>query len=104
MSEIARWTTPSVMFKPSAVPTGQIDKINMYIKLGDNILIQKDKDAATVSDEWFSWPLSQEETSQLERNRTYHIKIDYLTLAGMRYTTSSRCFEVSDSGGNEVMT
>jgi len=102
MAQIARWTTPVVIYKPSAVNADVISEIYMVVMTNEGRpIISKDISDATVSDGAFTWNLSQEETSKLVLGSTVRIKIDYKCLNGMRYTTNARQYTVADSAVNK---
>lgn len=102
MAQIARWTTPVVMYKPSAVDASLISEIYMVVMAPDGRkLITKDISSATLENGTFSWSLTQTETSKLITGTVVKIKIDYLCLNGMRYTTNGRNYTVADSAINK---
>lgn len=102
MGCIARWTTPSITYKPSAVEIANVDEIYLVIKQGGVEVIRKDKDAATVSTNGFTWFLEQTDTSLLSAKRVSVVQIDY-TSGTARYTTIPRQYEITDSAINEVI-
>ena len=103
MGEIARWTTPAIFYKPSKVAVDDIDEIFLvFIQAGKTVLV-KCKDCATITPEGFLWTLEQEDTGFLTLNQNVMIKIDYLTVNGMRYTTRGKNYKVSNSGLNGVI-
>ena len=103
MGQIARFTTPAVSYKPRAVPIETIEQVYLVMKQGGRIVIEKDKDAASVIDGGFVWTMTQEDTSRLDPHRHVAIQVDYLTDNGMRYTTVPREYVVTNSGLNEVI-
>ena len=99
---IARWTTPSISYKPSANAAENIAEIYLVIKQRDVILIKKDQTSATINEEGaFVWEFAQGETSVLEINTPASIKVDYKTNDGKRYTTKIFSTSVSDSAIDE---
>ncbi len=103
MAEIARWTTPIITYKPSAVESDSIAEIYLVIKQGGHTLVTKALEDATITDGRFAWQLTQEETSVLASKRNAIIQIDYKANSGMRYTTVPRQYDISESGINEVI-
>lgn len=99
---IARWTTPSITYKPSAVSSDEIKEIRLVIEQG-NLTITKTQDDATIADGTFYWQFTQEETGKLESWKPARCKIDYLTLNGKRYTTQTSNLSVSSSAVDEVI-
>lgn len=103
MAEIARLTTPAFTYKPSMVPISEVAKIFFVLWQDDNILVQKDITQATVSENGFTWILSQVETQALISRKQAFGKIDYLTTGGLRYTTRTKVYEITESAINEVI-
>lgn len=103
MAETARWTTPSVTYKPSMVEMQDVDEIFMVIKQGGSNVIVKDKSESETDETGFIWTLTQEETSLLQARRSAFIQIDYTDTAGNRYTTRPRQYEIVESALNEVI-
>lgn len=103
MAEIARWTTPSVTYKPSMVEMAEVDEIYLIIKQNGINIIVKDRGDAEETEDGFTWTLAQEESSTLLSRRNAIIQVDYTTETGGRYTTHPKQFEIGDSGINEVI-
>lgn len=103
MAEIARWTTPSVTYKPSMVEMEEVDKIFLVVQQGGANLIVKDKSEAEETEDGFVWTLTQTESATLLSRRSAIIQVDYTDIAGSRYTTHPKQFEIGDSGINEVI-
>ena len=102
MAVIARWTTPSITYKPSAVEVGNVDKIYMVIKQDDVEKIRKSIDDAIISEAGFTWYLEQTDTSKLAAKVVSAVKFDY-TSGSARYTTLPKRYEITDSAINEVI-
>ena len=102
MSEIARYTTPSITYKPSMVEIANVDEIYLVISQRDAEVIRKDLDDAIVDENGFTWFLSQEDTSALSSKFTASIQIDYLC-GTARYTTKPMPYDISDSAVDEVI-
>lgn len=100
---IARWTTPGLDYKPLAVSATDIVAINLVIRQGGEIVIEKDISSATLSNGTFHWDYTQEETSKLNSGYGAVAKIDYLTSDGKRFTTRNFDMNTADSAKNEVM-
>lgn len=100
---IARWTTPSITYKPSAVSASEIDEIRLVITQGGVDLIIKTQDDATLSDGTFYWEFTQEETSMLTVKQSASIQVDYLTNTGKRFTTQRYVTNISNSAVDEVI-
>lgn len=101
MAQIARWTTPSIYFKPSAVDFSTIAKIFITIKYNDREIIRKGIEEASVSSGRFMWTLTQQETSKLIDKTNVMIQIDYICHDESRYTTNPRKYTVTNSAVNE---
>lgn len=99
---IARWTTPSITYKPSLTAVADIDEIVLVIAQGNYSIVKTLADAV-VSEGKYYWDLTQEETAGLSSANTGTLKIDYLTNADKRYTTQRIIFNVSESAVNEVI-
>ena len=102
MAYIARWTTPSITYKPSAVEIANVDEIYLVISQNGVEVIRKDKDDATVSENGFTWYLEQTDTALLNSKRISDVQIDY-TSGTARYTILPRHYEITDSAINEVI-
>lgn len=100
---IARWTTPSIMYKPSAVEMNTIIEIYLVIKQNGETIIEKAKEDAIESEDGYRWALTQEETALLLRTQSAVIQVDYKCADGMRYTTKPKEFEVKNSAKNEAI-
>ncbi len=100
---VARLTTPAFRYKPKAVDMADITKIYLVIKMNGASVISKDISEASVSEDGYTWILTQEETQLLMVGRTASAQIDYLTDSGMRYTTVPKVYEITDSAINEVI-
>ena len=100
---IARWTTPSITYKPTANPASNIAELRLVISQNGIDVIVKDQTTATISDGAFIWDFAQGETAQLLLGRPASIKVDYLTNDGKRYTTRRFDANVVDSAVNEVI-
>lgn len=103
MAELARWTTPSLSFKPSAEEIANIVNVALVIKQDAKVILEKDQTEAEISDGMFIWNFSQEETSLLKAYKDSTVKIDYTTISGMRYTTRDVTYNILDSGKQEVL-
>lgn len=103
MAEIARWTTPSISFKPSAVEAADIAEIKCVLTQGGEDLVVKSLSDATVSDGKFIWTLTQEESASLAVSRKTMLQFDYLTMGGQRYTTIPQQYETVNSATDEAM-
>ena len=102
MAQIARWTTPVVIYKPSAVNSEVISEIFMVIMSQDGRrILTKGISDAIQENGGFTWNLSQVDTSKLIPGSVVKIKIDYKCLNGMRYTTNPRQYTVADSAVNK---
>ena len=99
---IARYTTPSITYKPSLTAVADIDEIILVVSQGDYSITKTLADAV-VNDGKYYWDLTQEETGALVKGKKGDIKIDYLTNADKRYTTVKFFFDVSDSATDEVI-
>ena len=103
MAVIARWTTPSVLYKPSMVEMDNVSEIYLTIKQGGVTVVTKTLEDADVTEDGFLWTLTQEETSNLAYRRNAIIQVDYKTLDAMRYTTVPKEYMIGDSGIQEVI-
>lgn len=103
MASIARWTTPSITYKPSAVEIDNITDIYLVIRQSGRVLITKDKDNAFIDENGFMWTLTQEDTALIEAKTNAIVQVDYKTESGMRYTTVPKQFTISDSAIQEVI-
>lgn len=100
MSEIARWTTPSITYKPMAVEIANVDEIYLVLKQGNREIIRKDKDDAVIDENGFTWFFAQEETSLLHDSAK--AQVDY-TSGTARYTTKPITYTITDSAVDEVI-
>lgn len=100
--QIARWTTPTIRYKPRAAAVSEILEIYMTVKQKGAVVIQKSLEEASVSEEGYSWLLSQEETGMLTEGLLATVQVDYKTQVGLRYTTHEKSIDISGSARNEV--
>ena len=100
---IARWTTPTVTYKPSQAEVQTIEEIYLAISQGGTMLIRKGIDEAEKLEDGFSWTFEQEETALLANHRTVSIQVDYKCYNGMRCTTMPRQYNIINSAINEVI-
>lgn len=103
MGSIARLTTPAFSYKPSAVSINEIAKIFLVLKQDGVAKVTKTIEDAIVSEDKFTWVLSQEETRILILGKTLLAQVDYLTNGGARYTTAQKTYSITDSAINEVI-
>lgn len=99
---IARWTTPSITYKPSLVDAADIAEIIMEISQGPYAIVKTQADAI-LSDGRYYWRLTQEETGGLSTEKNCKLQIDYLSNAGDRYTTQKILISVINSAIDEVI-
>lgn len=100
--EIARWTTPTITYKPSQVEMADITDIKMTIRQNGQVVLEKGMEAAQIDENGFAWLLSQEETGLLTQTLLLTVQVDYKTEGGLRYTTVPKTFNVVGSAINEV--
>ena len=100
MNEIARWTTPSITYKPEAVAIENIDEIFLVVKTGGKEILRKAKAEATVSTSGFTWFFEQTDTAKF--SDTIQIQVDY-TSGVTRYTTVPKTYRITESAINEVI-
>lgn len=98
---IARWTTPSITYKPSATTPDNIAEIRLVISQNGADVIVKDQTTATINGGAFIWDFAQGETAVLVLGKMASVKIDYLTNDGKRYTTRRFDANVVDSAIDE---
>ena len=96
MGEIARWTTPTLWYKPKEAEISEIVAVYAVISQIGRPVIQKSIEEAIIVDGGFLWRFTQEEMGILTQHITGKIKIDYKTNTGDRFTT--RAFEYAISG------
>lgn len=102
MNEIARFTTPSLWFKPSSVEATDISKIFLVLSQDGNEILRKDITQAQISEGRFVWVFSQEDTSLFDSRKVAVAKIDFLS-GSMRYTTREKQYVISESAIKEVI-
>lgn len=103
MAAIARWTTPSLTYKPSAVSMNTISEVYLVIKQNGQVIIEKTLQDAIVSENGYRWDLSQADSSKLLCKHPATIQVDYKCLDGKRYTTKLKSCEICNSAKNEVI-
>lgn len=101
--EIARWTTPSIHYKPSKVALSEIEEIELTLKQAGQTVIRAGKENAQILSDGFLWNFTQEETGMLTNGVAMTVQIDYKTTNGQRYTTRPQDYIVSDSAVNGVI-
>lgn len=100
MNEIARWTTPSITYKPEAVAMENIDDIYLVVKEKGKEILRKVKAEATVSSNGYTWTFEQTDTSKFAD--VVQIQVDYKSGVS-RYTTVPRTYKITESAINEVI-
>ena len=103
MNEIARFTTPAIIYKPSMVEIANIDEIFLVVKQNGREILRKGKTDATVSTTTgFTWMFTQQDTSALNSRAISMVQIDY-TSGAMRYTTYPKPYNITESAISEVI-
>lgn len=100
---LARWTTPSITFKPSQVTVDQIAEIYITLSQRGTPKLVKGLNDAELTEDGFIWRFSQEDTGILAKNVTVEIQIDYLTHTEQRYTTMPVTYQAMNSAVDEVI-
>ena len=100
---IARWTTPSITYKPREVAVTDIAELRLVISQNGIDVIVKDQAQAIINDGMFIWDFAQGETSKLVLGSPASVQVDYLTNDHKRFTTRRFMANVSDSAINEVI-
>ncbi len=100
MKEIVRWTTPSVIYKPSAIEVEDIRKAILTIKQCGKTIIERDITTADADTEagTITWKLTQEETQQLAMCKECLIVIDWVTNDNTRGRSNIGSFNVVQPG------
>lgn len=101
---IARWTTPSILYKPSQVGVSDIEDIFVALKQRGVTRLVKGIENASVTEDGFLWGFTQEETGLLHKNAQIEVQIDYKTATGQRYTTRPLVLEPMNSAVDGVVT
>ena len=102
MNEIARYTTPSITYKPSMVEISNVDEIYLVIRQKGEERIRKDINDAIIDENGFTWFFSQEDTAKLNSRLGAAVQIDYLC-GTARYTTKPRPYDITESAVDEVI-
>lgn len=102
MSEIARYTTPSITYKPSAVDIENVDEIFLVIKQNKQEILRLGKTDAVIDTNGFTWFLEQTDTAKLDPKPVSTVQVDY-TSGSARYTTIPKRYHISESAISEVI-
>lgn len=102
MNEIARFTTPAITYKPSAVDIEDVDEIFLVVKQGEREILRKDKADAVTDENGFIWFFEQTDTAKLNSRFTSDVQIDY-TSGTARYTTKPKTYHITESAISEVI-
>ena len=102
MNEIARFTTPSIWYKPAQVEATDISKIFLVLSQDGVEVLRKDITQAQISEGSFVWMFSQEDTALFDSKKPAVAKVDYLS-GTMRYTTRAKQYFISESAIQEVI-
>lgn len=102
MNEIARFTTPAIIYKPSMVEIANIDEIFLVVKQNGREILRKGKTDASIGENGFTWMFSQQDTSALNSRAISMVQIDY-TSGAMRYTTYPKPYNITESAISEVI-
>ena len=103
MEQIAKWTTPTITYKPSSVDVSDIENAYLCIKQYAKIIIEKDIDDADVDEDSISWTLSQEDTGKLSEGKECVAGVDWVTIDGTRGRSNIGKYLVVGSGKDEVI-
>ncbi len=101
---IARWTTPSISYKPLAVTADRIVIIELRIRQAGQDIISKGLSDAAIIDGGFVWDFDQEESGLIARTPPVYAQIDYVADNGRRFTTRPYEFAVFNSAVDGVIT
>lgn len=104
MDAIFRGTTPEIIFKFKTVDVGDIDWANLIIKQWDNAIVTQALSAATVDsvNNTLSFTLTQANSLALSADKQAVVYLDWM-IDSIRGTATPKCFNVRDSGKNEVV-
>lgn len=98
---IGKWTTPSIMYKPTKVEMADVAEIYVKVSQRGTQIAQYGIDTAQRTEEGFIWLMSQEDTAKLQVTMTATVQVDYKTTGGLRYTTMPKTLEVVNSAVEE---
>ena len=102
MNEIARFTTPSITYKPSMVEIANVDEIFLTVKQNGCEILRKAKEDAVIDTNGFTWFFEQTDTAKLNSKVLSTVQIDY-TSGTARYTTHPKPYGITESGIPEVI-
>ena len=103
MAQIIRGTTPTLEFTFSDVTVGNITKAILTVKQDSTIMIEKDREAATIGEKSISWTLAQDDTLKLKSGRTADVVCDWKTDSGIRGRSNQLKVDIGEPGKNEVI-
>lgn len=103
MEKFARWTTPSITYRPSLTPIEEIEKIFLVLSQYGRNKVFKEKNDASIDDGMFLWKINQEESSLFSHKDPISAQVDYITSDNVRYTTLPVKFRVINSAVDEVI-
>lgn len=83
MDKIIRGTTPSIKYTFSTVDVSTISIAYLTIKIGKEVVIEKDLTSATIGSDYILWTLSQEESLQLD-SKEAKVMLNWKTSDGVR--------------------
>ena len=104
MDTIFRGTTPEIIFTFKTVEVGDIDWANLIIKQWDETKVTQALSAATVDsvNNTLSFTLTQANSLALASDKQAVVYLDWM-IDSVRGTAKPKCFDVRNSGKNEVV-
>ena len=100
---IINGTTPTITFTFSDVAVDSIAVAYLVIKMGRDVLLERDISTATVTEATLSWVLTQEETLALPAGAQISICCDWRLADGTRGRSNIATYGVERTGKNEVI-
>ena len=103
MAQIIRGTTPTIEFTFKTVDVSNISGAVLTIRQNGQIVVEKDKTAASVGESAVSWTLSQEESLSLGIGNC-KIMLNWILADGTRGASDNNSVEILPNHVNEVIT
>ncbi len=103
MEQIAKWTTPSIIYRPSTISPSDIRTAVLCVKQHAKVVIEKDLTTALVEEKQVTWKLTQEETGSLVECKECAIGVDWVLNDGTRGRSNVGTFMVVGSGKDEAL-
>lgn len=101
MANIIQATTPTIIYRFKTAPVENITVAYLTIKKNGNVVLEKDIDSATVTEDALAWTLTQEET--LIWSGSLSFMLNWKLADGTRGASAKSTVKIDDNYKAEVI-